>query len=369
MLTDQVTQLLAAFVDGELTQRQRKAVLRLLNRSSEARELLRQLQENAHKVKQLPRRKVEPSLVPDVLQAIGELQTQPAPLPRHRRRRWAPFVVLASMAACLLLGLAGFLYWKSLAHQENPNRPDHIPFVIIPPKKTDPARTTLDRETPPLPKSTRKPNPMLNNLLDGTYQGFATIPVEQIFVASFSEINNDASTAGRLTQELNQPAVKLELKVKNNSIAMERLKTALHNHGINVIVDADAAKTLKKPQGKVEYLVYAENLSTDEVTQLLKDLSQADDTGMGSSVPSPYEKLKAIPLAKTETSQVNNVLGIDLSKPYAKASRPPKRWERHAVIFPVNAGAQPSEELRKFAKQRRRPHAGTVQLLIKIHQD
>jgi len=42
MLSDQVLELLTAFVDGELHQRQREEVLRLLNRSSEARELVRQ---------------------------------------------------------------------------------------------------------------------------------------------------------------------------------------------------------------------------------------------------------------------------------------------------------------------------------------
>ena len=101
MLSDQVTELLTAFVDGELSQRQRKAVMRLLHRSSEAREVLRQLQENAHRLKQLPRHKVEPSLVRDVLQAIAEVQAQPKqPAPKLGRRRWLPYVAASLAASC-----------------------------------------------------------------------------------------------------------------------------------------------------------------------------------------------------------------------------------------------------------------------------
>src|ERR1700722_6665840 len=120
MLPDQATQLLTAFVDGELGQRQRKAALRLLQRSSEAREILRQLQENAHKVKQLPRRKVEPSLVDEVLRAIAEQKAQPKPpTPKFgRRRRWMPYVA-ASLAASILIGVIGLLYWQSMGELGN----------------------------------------------------------------------------------------------------------------------------------------------------------------------------------------------------------------------------------------------------------
>src|SRR5437879_440778 len=129
MLPDQVTELLTAFVDGELGQRQRKAALRLLQRSSEARELLRELQENAHKIKQLPRRKVEPSLVNDILQAIAEQQKQPAQPRPARRRRWMPYFA-ASLAASLLIGVIGLLYWQSLVLEEENRNNESIRAAI-----------------------------------------------------------------------------------------------------------------------------------------------------------------------------------------------------------------------------------------------
>ena len=140
MLSDQVIQLLTAFVDGELSQRQRKAVMRLLHRSSEARELLRQMQENAHKFKQLPRHKVEPSLVDEVMQAIAEQKAQPKqPAARPARRHWLPYVA-ASMAASLLIGAIGVLYWQTMQQQDNGVKDE--PFLAkidIPEKKPQPA--------------------------------------------------------------------------------------------------------------------------------------------------------------------------------------------------------------------------------------
>ena len=57
----------------------RQTALHLLERSSETREFLLQLQLNAHRLKNLPRHKVEPSLVDGIMQAINESKAQPKP--------------------------------------------------------------------------------------------------------------------------------------------------------------------------------------------------------------------------------------------------------------------------------------------------
>src|ERR1043165_1907426 len=110
MISESVLELLTAFVDGELSNRQRKAVTRVLAKSSEARDTLKQLQENAHKLKQLPRHKVEPSLVEPVLNAIAAQQTQPSQIVMQRRPRTG--YVGWSLAACLVVGAAWFGIWR-----------------------------------------------------------------------------------------------------------------------------------------------------------------------------------------------------------------------------------------------------------------
>ena len=79
MLSKPSLHLLTAFVDGELNERQRKALMRLLNRSSEARTVLKQLQVNAHRLKKLPKHKIGPSLVDEILLEIAKQRTQPKP--------------------------------------------------------------------------------------------------------------------------------------------------------------------------------------------------------------------------------------------------------------------------------------------------
>ena len=71
MLSEYDKELLTAFVDGELTRRQRKSVLRLLHESSEARSFLRDLQEDVHLFKVLPQHKLEEDFAATVLGEIA----------------------------------------------------------------------------------------------------------------------------------------------------------------------------------------------------------------------------------------------------------------------------------------------------------
>jgi hypothetical protein len=164
--------------------------------------------------------------------------------------------------------------------------------------------------------------------------------------------------------------------VKDNAIAMERLKSALHEQRIKVVIDPSAKKSLaNKKQAKAEYWVYAENLTTDELAKMMRDLSQTDTTGMGQSVPSPYEKMTVTPLAKTEKQTLSTKLGVEASKldlpKNADNVKPetPKQWERQAVVLPIGAAAQPSREVAQFVNQRRQAQPRTLQVLIKIRQE
>jgi len=371
MLPDQVTELLTAFVDGELSQRQRKAALGLLQRSSEARELLRELQENAHKLKQMPRHKVEPSLVDEILRAIAEQKAQPAqPVAKPiRRRRWMPYVV-ASLAASLLIAVIGVAYWKSMSEWDNKG----VNIVKIPEPKQEP---TPEPEEPVTPKL-KVTNPLLAQITEGTFKDFgAPIIDARVFVAKFSDLKKDGAASGQLTLELNKGrTVQLDITVKNNKLAIERLQATLQENFINIAIDPTAKKSLAAAkQAKTEYWVYAENLTSDEVTKLMSELSRADTSSMGGSVASPYEKVTVTPLASTEKQKLSGKLGVDekkleLPKDDGNAKpEAPKRWDRTAVVLPTGAAGQSSKEVRQFVERRRQPQPGTLQILIKIHQD
>jgi hypothetical protein len=331
MLADQATQLLTAFVDRELSQRQRKAVMRLLHKSSEAREMLRQLQENAHKLKQLPRRKIEPSLVDETLQAIAELPAQPKqPAVKAARRRWLPYVV-ASMAAALLIGALGIVYWNALV--EPVGMKDKGLVKINPPDK---------KSAPPTPEPPRV-HPMLGPTVEGTFAGASksVVPNDLVFTARFSEFvvskNSKSESIQQLEHEVERlsradKAIHFDITVESNSAAMDRLnqiRNDLKNDvKINLTADPSAAKPIDDK--KVQYLFYAENLTSDQVTQMMCLLGQSFQKSFGEEnqkkVASPYQTVRVTPLAK-DSAEIDRVA--------------PKRY----------------------------PQAGKHQVLIRIHQD
>lgn len=367
MLSSEITELLSAFVDGELNQRQREAVMRLLNKSSEARELLRQLQENAHRIKQLPRHKVEPSLVEAVMQAIAEQKPKPMAAPRPARRRWLPYVA-AGLAASLLIGVVSIFAWQAFHEQEN-HKGNGMPLVKGEEKKPEPTPTPMPEPTP------RKPNPLLAQMVEGTFDGFAKLPPpERAFSAPFADLRSEKGVKlADLAREIDRtPAVRLDVTVKNNASAIDRLKDALKDRGINLVIDPSAKKSLNaKGQAKAEYLVYAENLNADELTKLLSELGESyvvPGTNNQKTVESPYKKVTLAPIAQDDKLKVAKLLGVDAAamEPKAGAKADAKRL---AVVLPTSAGSQPSAEVRQLLSQRRPPQPGSVQVLIKIHQE
>src|SRR4051812_11706837 len=118
MVPERLSQLLTAYVDGELSARQHRAVQRLLHKSSEARDLLRQLQADAQAVRRLPRRRLGQDLAPQVLRAIGE---RPVPAVRRAARAAGPafpvWVGYAAAASVLLLVFStSYFYFYLTTH-------------------------------------------------------------------------------------------------------------------------------------------------------------------------------------------------------------------------------------------------------------
>src|SRR5919199_6543426 len=85
MLPERYPELLTAYVDGEISARQRGQVTRLLRRSREARALLRRLEQDSRELKALPAPVLEIDLSDSVLERIARGQPAPA-----RPRRPAP---------------------------------------------------------------------------------------------------------------------------------------------------------------------------------------------------------------------------------------------------------------------------------------
>src|SRR4029077_696041 len=70
--------------------------------------------------------------------------------------------------------------------------------------------------------------------------------------------------------------VRLDVTVRDNANAVRHLQDVLQDKGIKLLGFAKAAANLKKGgQGKIEYLVYAEDLRAEELEAILRQLAVA----------------------------------------------------------------------------------------------
>jgi anti-sigma factor RsiW len=116
MLPERYRELLTAYVDGELSARQRRTLQKLLRRSPEARQLLKEMQRDSDEIRALSPARLKQDLSDSVLTLIAQRQI---PLPRPSAPPPPPPTVPAAAgpiwpyvvgAAATLLGLAAASY-------------------------------------------------------------------------------------------------------------------------------------------------------------------------------------------------------------------------------------------------------------------
>jgi hypothetical protein len=381
MLAEKTIQLLTAYVDDELDFAERQAVLHVLHQSSEAREMLAQLRDNAEKIKQMPRRTLGEGFVAQVLRAIAQRTGQPGASrrPASVPLRWLPYAAAALAASVLFLAtIAGVLYvtlGSDWLGNSNPSNDIARGEPVDPGPSKLPENPAPEPESPPPPR--KPPNPMIHALIDGTHSYAAKqITAERSVSVTFQELSKAGAAANRFTAEIKKnAALQLDVTVRNNPEAVERLKSVLKQHGVKLVVDPATSATLKKGQGKPELLVYAENLQPEELTKILKQLAAEE-----KKTPSPFDRATLTAMSKQERQQITSLLGgtdpekrdqgttIGIIGPRPKA-QPNSKVERVVVVLPQAPEAKTSEEVRQFLLQPARPQPGAVRLLIRIHQD
>src|SRR5262249_57946523 len=113
MLPEPLRLLVSAYAAGDLSPRRRKAAVRLLRHSAEARTLLRDLLSNKRRLRNLPRRPLPAEFADQVvlkLSAVTPVIQPPVATARPSRARWSRLVPWAAAAAVLLAVGAGS-YW------------------------------------------------------------------------------------------------------------------------------------------------------------------------------------------------------------------------------------------------------------------
>lgn len=353
MLLDRYRRLLTAYIDGELSSRQRRHVVRLLHRSEEARQLLQQLKADARALRQLPRPPIPMDLTGPVLRLIAEGNLTP-----HQNRTikaaaataWmGPLASWAVAAAVLLtLGVASYFYFVSSLDQNATTeiaqkQPDST-VLTAHPEETKPSIAhnedeirTESRKTPApktdhpsavkAPKMVRqrggksKTNPVdkpptppkeetaLTDRLETFH--FDRVPDLLPVVLKLSDLDRLPARKKLVAELSKDSAFRLELPCPNGTKAVDRIQKAARTLHIGLIIDKPAQERIKL-KWKVSYLLYLENVTREELAEFVRQIDREDrKSAAGKPAEAQFERLVLTRMSAAHRKELATFLGVD----------------------------------------------------------
>jgi hypothetical protein len=376
MLLEYHRQLLTAYVDGELSNRQRRHVARLLRRSSEARQLLQQLREDARTLRHLPRPALPADLTVPVLRTIAERRLTPGP----RRAAtvsagvsWmGPLAAWSAAAAVLiLLGAASYLYFAlSLPQPPNaelvqsdanpsvsnappvpspaPSPPNESPRTASRQDKasnTDPSinvkpptvvQNEEDKLPPPKPDKplpSDKGETALTDRLDlfQLERVSALLPV----VVKVGDLERESSRKDLLAELRKDSDFRVELPCGHGSKAMERVQNAARVVHLGLIIDKPAQERIKQ-KWRTNYLLYIENVTPEELTRLVRQIGAEDrKSAAGKPSEAQIDRLVLLRMTPQHRKELSTLLGIDPTAP--PAAKGPLGTDPHTPLSELTA--------------------------------
>jgi hypothetical protein len=351
MLSERALQLLTAYVDGELSGRQREQAESLVMESPEARRFLAELTQCAERIRKLPPRNLEPGFAQEVLAVIQGQQSPP--VVRVAGRRWPSWTRYA-VAASVLAVVAGGSIW--LATRESSSGGQNI----------------VKGPTTPEPKS----HEPLRPARPGTKLAFEDLAKTQHHEVLLKDMSN-------------LKAVHLDVAVSNQRQAVQRLETVLQNKGVKVVTDPPAFARLKEGRARTEYVIYAENIRADELAAMLYEL------GTDERARTSIETLTVSAVSEDDQRRMSQLLGIQRDE----LETPPARNNPFQTFIPKEEkktggepGAAPvrpvfgrdtrvamilaneprsgkmSSELQYFLSERRQLQPGALRVMLVVHE-
>ena len=343
MLPDRQLRLLTAAVDGELSPAEDRALRKLLFASDPARTTFARLQADRARVGALPpavppadfRARVMARL-PHATPAPSRPVTVPSvavPVVSVRGRPWVPLAVAASLLLVVTSG--SFWYFvrqddagrtpggNAVARADRPNPEptwtEVLPRENAPPPSTPAAedpfrRAAADATVPPVvadPPDVLPPP----RLVDRDVNAFPPLldlpPLNKVqvrvpFLAAVADFDRD-DVRQRFADDLGRdPAVRIDLFVKDAGRGAEAFQAAAKAGGVAVAVDAATAERVKRKQATA-YLVYAESLTPADLRDLFARLA-ADDAKAAVRV---FDSVHVTPAGPVEQKELKDVLGTD----------------------------------------------------------
>ncbi|MHB1422087.1 MAG: hypothetical protein ACYC3I_02600 [Gemmataceae bacterium] len=405
MLQDRYRQMLTAYVDGELSGRQRRYVVRLLRQSREARQLLKHLQADAQLLRRLPQPTLPADLSESVLRTISERRLQPGQrrVPESAPARvWMGSLVSWSAAAALLLGfgVGSYLYFAEarnapVKRELAQNTPVNPQTAIaeqhgLPVVKQKNTKTTAEHSAPNVERSSSSkspeiirrnsnppkregadkppPQPREDNALTERQEMFPLERVSDILPEVFKVVDLEREAVRKkLVAELRKDKdYRMELPCRNGTKAFDRVEKAARELHIRLILDKQAQEgvKLKKP---INYALYLENITAEELARLVRQIGVEDSkSAAGKAEEEQIDRLVLTRLTGRNRKELAALLGIDPTTTDPSTSPTTTDAEYVALVLAYNP-ARPSpgsEEIKHFLEGRKPVRQGTIRVLL-----
>jgi hypothetical protein len=376
MLLDRERRLLTAYVDGELSSRQRRYVVRLLHRSAEARQLLQQLKADARALRQLPRPSLPIDFTEPVLRTIAERNLSAGQCRIVKAASvtvWiGPLVSWAAAAAVLLaLGVASYFYFAAsleqpaqteIAQQQSgpppltPQSQELGPPIIKedetqtasrerPAPKNDPSapaeppKVVQHRRNQPKSSPAEKPSPPKEEtVLAERSEMFSLERVPDLLpvVVKVSDLVHPPSRKKLIDELRKDDAFHLELPCLNGSKAFDRVQNAARTLHIGLLIDKQAQERIKL-RWRANYGLYIENITPEELTQFVQQIGMEDRKSAAGkkNAETQIDYLVLTRLTAGQRKELATLLGMD--PPTASKTTEPLGADPHHPLSDTTA--------------------------------
>jgi hypothetical protein len=434
MLPDHLSRLLTGFVDGQLSVQEQKQVIELLRRSAEAKALLQRLQADARLLGSMPRAQLPPEFteqlqarLPKRLLKVGAQPSRP-----EWKLTWRQTGIFAAAATLLLAVGIAFLHDKpiepkqgdgdnsTVAHQDNELKPKLPPddLAAATPKEMalkTPGATLVrkGREGPTelLPLMPRLEADVLTARLPDT-KPLREINLQAPLLLAMNTIDQDKNRKEIAEELALAPSWRLDFNCLESEAATNRLKRALQEQGIRLLVDPEASARQTLRQTTTKYAVLVENVTPQECLAMLGGLRQVDREEQSRFRNSnQFASVKFGRMTEKDSARLEALFGIKELKPaiippgatgklipvetnprdrnmtplewaiaiwrgqnphqgqgmaQPQGQGPAKGIARNAMLIadPVRSSHKPSNESQLFLNSRQPPRPGTLQIMI-----
>jgi hypothetical protein len=424
MLSERVQELLSAAVDGQLSDRERRKLDKVLRESAEARDYLHRLRQDSKRLRNLPRKTLPAAFSSQVLQKLNPAgrSSVPASVARTAQKylpMWANLV--AALAVMLALAVGTYLV-VSLSEQQRarntaekeakpaapsvPLSSDLTPNIVqTPNRKTDVTPDSLPMPRPeiaddfaaiPMPELPEAPelenksaltvpfNPKLELFKVEMPKLPPIVPIREFEQAAQRTLFVDAVKA--------EDAVHLDLFCKDANKSFERVLAILKSQGHRTLVEALAQYRLQA-RAKTNYVVFADSISSDDVVRLftafsgeerktdarlmekvvVTGMSLADQKTLGALLgidPKSFNVKPKVPTTKLDPQKpLTDNTAENLERMLAEKNGGPKngdRWMLALSYNPVRPNPVLSREVREYLAARKERKAGTISMMLVI---